>query len=148
MLTSFFERKIDPLKQAATFFGAAVAFMVLVFLLNKTGLYTADQLFPWSVATAFLLLFAVFNSMMSLNADSAFKYWGRSVYGFMGLAFANGMAAWLFSGVPLGQAHSYRWIYIVVTIGFIVFLTLVNLMRKIVSFAEKEEWNQPRQKRR
>jgi len=148
MLTSFFERKIDPLKQALAFVGATAASMILTLLLNKTGWYTVDTLFPWTIATTFLLLFAVFNSMMSLNADSALKYWGRSVYGFIGLAFVNGMAAWLVSGVPIGQAHSYRWIYIVVTIGFIVFLTLVNLMRKIVSFAEKEEWNQPRQKRR
>jgi len=148
MLISFFERKIDPLKQAAYFFGATTVLMALAWLLSQTGWYAVDRLFPWSVATAFLLLFAVFNSMMSLNADSSLQYWGRSVYGFLGLAFANGMMAWLFSGVPIGQAQSYRWIYIVVTIGFLVFLTLVNLMRKIVSFAEKEEWNQPRQKRR
>jgi len=148
MLLSFFERKIDPLKQAAYFFVATAAFMALAWLLNQTGWYTVDHLFPWSIATAMLLLYAVFNSMMSLNADNSLQYWGRSVYGFLGLACVNGMAAWLFSGIPIGQAHSYRWIYIVVTIGFLVFLTLVNLMRKIVSFAEKEEWNQPRQKRR
>lgn len=147
MTLSFFERKLDPLRQALAFFGISVAFMLLVLLLDQTGWYEADRLFPWSVATAFLLLYAVFNSLMSLNADSFLKYWGRSMYGFMGLAFANGMAAWLLSGVPLGQAQSYRWIYIVVTIGFLVFLSMVNLMKKIVQFAEKEEWNQPRRRR-
>ncbi len=144
---NFFERKIDPFLQAALFFGAAVAFMLLTLLFNQTGWYDADRLFPWSIATAMLLLYAVFNSLMSLNATSSLRYWGRSVYGFIGLAFVNGLAAWLFSGVPLGEAQSYRWIYIVVTIGFLVFLTMVNLMRKIVSFAEKEEWNAPRRRR-
>lgn len=144
---NFFERKVDPFIQAAIFLGAAVVFMLLTLLFNQTGWYTVDRLFPWSVATAMLLLYALFNSLMSLNAASSLKYWGRSVYGFIGLAFANGLAAWVFSGVPLGEAQSYRWIYIVVTIGFLVFLTMVNLMRKIVSFAEKEEWNAPRRRR-
>lgn len=146
MALSFFQSKIEPLAQALLFFGAAIFFMLMTLLFNQTGWYEIDRLFPWSVGTAILLLFAVFNSLMSLNADSFMKYWGRSVYAFLGLAFANGLAAWLFSGVPIGQAQSYRWIYIVVTIGFIVFLTMVNLMRKIVNFAEKEEWNEPKRR--
>ncbi len=45
MLLSFFERKIDPLKQAAYFFVATAAFMALAWLLNQTGWYTVDHLF-------------------------------------------------------------------------------------------------------
>lgn len=147
MALSLFEQKIDPLRQAALFFGAAVVFMLLTLALDRTGWYTVDTLFPWSIATAFLLLFALFNSLMSLNADSFAQYWGRSIYSFLGLAFLNGIAAWLCSGVPIGEAQSYRWIYIVVTIGFLVFLSMVNLMKKIVTFAEREEWNQPRRRK-
>ncbi len=148
MIATIFERKIDPLRQAAMFLVAAVLFMLITLLLNQTGWYEVDRLFPWSIATAFLLLYAIFNSLMSLNSDSSAKYWGRSVYGFIGLAFANGLAAWLFSGIPLRQAQSYQWIYIVVTIGFLVFLSMINAIRKIVQFAEKEEWNEPRKRRR
>lgn len=70
------------------------------------------------------------------------------MYSFLGLAFLNGLAAWLISGVPIGQAQSYRWIYVVVTIGFLVFLSMVNLIKKIVQFAEREEWTQPRKRQR
>lgn len=147
MAPSFLERKMDPVRQAALFCGAALFFMLLTLALNSTGWYQKDQLFPWSIATAFLLLFAIFNSLMSLNADNSMRYWGRSVYCFIGSALINGIAAWLCSGVPIGEAQSYRWIYIVVTIGFLVFLSVVNLMKKIVQFAEKEEWNQPRQRK-
>lgn len=147
MSISLFESKMDPIRQALYFFAAAVAFMLVALVFNQTGWYEADKLFPWSVATAFLLLFAVFNSMMSLNADSFIRYWGRSMYSFMGLAFLNGVAAWLISGVPLREAQSYRWIYVVVTVGFLVFLSMINLMKKIVQFAEREEWTQPRKRR-
>ncbi len=147
MAISVFERKMDPIRQAVIFFGASVVFMLLTWLFDRTGWYERDPLFPWSIATAFLLLFAVFNSLMSLNADSFVQYWGRSIYSFLGLAFLNGAAAWLISGVPLNEAQSYRWIYIVVTFGFLVFLSMVNLIKKIVQFAEREEWNQPRRRR-
>jgi len=146
-LMSIYERKLDPIRQAAIFFAATLLFMAATKALDYTGFYEADRLFPWSIATALLLLFAVFNSLMSLNADSVMRYWGRSMYSFLGLALLNGAAAWLFSGVPLNQAQSYRWIYIVVTFGFLVLLSMVNLMKKIVQFAEKEEWNQPRPRR-
>ncbi len=145
----FFERKIDPLLQAVGFFGASVVFMLFVVLFRWLGWFSIDRVFPWSVATAFLLLYAVFSSLMSLNAGgAAMKYWGRSVYGFIGLAFANGIVAWLASGLTLGEAQSYRWTYVIIAICFLVFLSVVNLMRKIVAFAEKEEWNAPRRRKR
>ncbi|MGK0452465.1 MAG: hypothetical protein ACJAXE_003142, partial [Neolewinella sp.] len=44
----------------------------------------------------------------------------------------------------------YKWIYFVVTFGYLVFLSMIAFMKKIVEFAQKEEWNRPklRQKKR
>ena len=94
-----------------------------------------------------MLLFALLNSLMSLRADSFAKYWGHSVYSYMGLALCSGMAAWLFSGIPLRDAGTYRWIFIVVTLGFLVFLSMANFMKNIVRYAEREEWNEPRKRK-
>ncbi|MCS6928761.1 MAG: hypothetical protein NZM43_04600 [Saprospiraceae bacterium] len=145
---SFFEYKIDPLRQSAVFVGASVAFMLVTALLRWIGISAIDRIFPWSVAAAFLLLYAVFVSVMSLNASSGLKYWGRSMYGFAAVAAGNGIAAWLISGLTLSEARSYRWTYVVITICFLVFLSILNLMRKIVAFAEREEWNAPRRRKR
>lgn len=147
-MISLFERKIDPVRQAAVIFGGSVAVMLGGWALTATGIFTTEKLFAWSIATGFLLLFGIFNSVLSLNADSSAGYWGRSMYSFLGLAFANGMAAWGVSGIPVGEAESYKWIYVVVTVGFLVFISMVNAMRKIVEFAEREEWNQPRRRNR
>lgn len=144
---AFLEKKVDPVRQAAVFLGASAVLMALTRLFNLTGWYEVDPLFPWSIATALLLLFAVLNSLLSLNADSFVKYWGRSMYSFLGLALGNGLMAWFVSGVPIGEAQSYRWIYVVVTFGFLVILSMINLMKKIVQFAEREEWTQPRKRR-
>lgn len=144
----FFEHKVDPLRQAALFVGGSAVFMLLAALLRWMGVSAIDRIFPWSVATAFLLLYAVFISVMSLNASSALKYWSRSIYGFAVVALGNGVVARLISGLALGEAQSYRWTYVVIAICFLVFLSIINLMRKIVAFAEREEWNAPRRRQR
>lgn len=143
----YYKKLENPAVQALVVLTGALALMLTGWFLTVTKVYPAEPLFAWSIATAFMLLFAMLNSLMSLRADSFTRYWGRSMYSYLGLALCTGLAAWMFSGIPLREAGTYRWIYIVVTFGFLVFLSMVNFMKKIVEFAEKEEWNQPRRPR-
>ena len=145
---SISERNFSPPVQAAMVFAFSLLLMLAGVLLDKTGILEMDRLYPWTIATGLLLLFAMLNSISSLRADNSAKYWAASMYSYLGLALLNGAAAWLTSGVPLDEAESYKAIYGVVTIGFLVFISLLNIMKKIVNFAEKEEWNQPRSRNR
>lgn len=113
-------------------------------LLEWAGLLTLEQRFPYLTAASILLCFAMFNAVLSLLAPNALQYWGRSIYSFFGLTFISITLAWLLSGLRLRDAGSYWWILVVVTFGYLVFLALVNTIRTIVNFAQKEEWNQPR----
>ena len=132
--------------QAAAVFAAAMIIMGIGWGFTASGLVQFDRLFAWSIGSALVLFFAMANSLLSIRAPSFVKYWGASMYSYLALAFGTCMAAWGFSGIPLREAGSYRWIYIVVTVGFIVFLSMVNFMKIIVRFAEKEDWNQPRKR--
>jgi hypothetical protein len=130
-------------------FQAAFVLCLAVLLMGASRLFIespAQSLFPWSVGAAFMLFFAILNSLLSIRAESFVKYWQASMYSYMGLALGTGLAAWLFTGVKISEAGSYQWIYLVVSIGFIVFLSMVNFMKIIVKYAEKEEWNQPRRR--
>lgn len=138
---------LPPLKQALMVLGISIFFMVCGWLSNRMGLIEGDPLFAWSVATAFMLLFAVLNSLLSISAANALRYWRDSMYSYTGLAALNALSAWGASGISIGNAGSYKWIYFVITFSFLVFLSMVNLMKRIVRFAEREEWNQPRRKR-
>jgi len=142
--TSIFERKIDPLYQAG---GTLVAVFVSILLGSVVSAGTDDFVtpkWPWLCAASFLLFFALFNAIMSATSDNLMKYWGRSIYAFLGLAVGSGLMAWGFSGLSIGQAGSYKWIYFVVTFGYLVFLSMIAFMKRIVEFAQKEEWNRPR----
>ncbi len=138
---------IQPIKQAGLVFAGALLLMFLGWLSTVSNILPTGKLYAWSIATAFTLLFALLNSLMSLTTDNFAKYWGNSMYSYMALAVGNGLAAWGFSGIPLGEAESFRWIYFVITVGFLVFLSMANFMKKIVQFAEREEWNQPKRRK-
>lgn len=120
---------LPPWKQAL--FGAigALALMSLGALANRLGIFDEDPLFPWSIASSLMLLFALFNSILSLKADNFNQYWGQSIDSYMGLALVNGLLAWVFSGIYINDAGSYKFIYLVVTIGFIAFLSLVTVLK-------------------
>jgi drug/metabolite transporter (DMT)-like permease len=142
--TSFFEKAYNPVLQAAVIFGAGVAVTLLSKIVKATGLIEVSQTFPWMSAAAFMLFFAMFNSIFSLSSKNMMQYWGRSIYSFLGLAAASGLMAYLFSSLSINEAGSYRWIYFVLTIGYLVFLSMMATLKRIVEFAQKEEWNHPR----
>lgn len=145
---SIFEKQFNPVYQALFAFGGVVVIDIGGKLLQLSEVIHISQRFPWMTAAAIMLFFAVFNSVFSLSSENMMKYWGRSIYCFMGLAVASGLVAWLFSSLSIGQAGSYRWIFIVVTFGYLIFLTIMAMLRQIVEFAQREEWNHPRIRRK
>jgi hypothetical protein len=145
-MIQFFNKLDHPPIQALAILIAALFIMTIGWGFTASGIMAFEPLFAWSIGAALMLFYALMNSLLSIRAVSFVKYWGASIYSYLALAFCTSMAAWGFSGIPLREAGSYRWIYIVVTIGFIVFLSMVNMMKIIVKFAEKEEWNRPRKR--
>lgn len=148
--TSLFERRFDPIIQAAVCLGGVLIANVLGG--GYRGISGTEELstFPWLAVTAFMLFYAIFNAVFSVSSKELLKYWSRSLYGYILLAGGGGLMAWAISGQSIFNAGSYSWMYIVVTIGYLVFISMITLMRKVVEFAQREEWNAPkiRQKKR
>lgn len=146
--TSLFDRAYNPMVQAGIVLGAGLITMLGAKMLNLTGWIEVGDRFPWLTAASFMLFFALFNSVFSLSSPNLNQYWGRSMFSFGALALASGLMAYLFSSIPIQEAGSYRWIYMVLTFGYLVFLSIMGFMKRIVEFAEREEWNSPKQRRR
>jgi membrane-bound metal-dependent hydrolase YbcI (DUF457 family) len=144
---SFYYKAYNPILQAGIVLGAILAVMIGGAFIKSTGLIEVGDRFPWLTAASFMLFFAMFNSIFSLSAKEMNQYWSRSMMSFMGLALASALLAWLFSSISINDAGSYRWIFIVVTIGYLVFMSMMRMMKNIVEFAEREEWNQPRKRK-
>ncbi|MEY3050297.1 MAG: hypothetical protein RLY31_82 [Bacteroidota bacterium] len=137
----------DPVIQSGVVLAAILLVNVLAAFARSAGMDVEDR-FPWTVAASFLLFFAAGNAVLSLQSADMDRYWTRSVLCFASVAVLSAFLAYLFSALPMRQAGSYRWIYIVLTIGYLVFLSMVTFMRKIVDFAQREEWNHPKVRKR
>lgn len=118
-------------------------FNIIVYMFSSVGM-EVEQRFPWTIAATFILFFAIFNALISLMTDNMDRYWTRSILSYVALAGLGGLLAWGFSSMTINEAGSYKWIYIVLTFGYLLFLSMIGFMRKIVDFAQKEEWNHPR----
>jgi Ca2+/Na+ antiporter len=107
-----------------------------------------NPLFPWLAAASCMLFFALVNSVFGLASKSYNDYWGKSMTAYIILTICSALTAYLISSVWINDASSYRWIFIVVTIGYIVFMAIIGMMRAIVRFAQSEVWTSPKQRKK
>ena len=145
---TFLTTAYSPFLQAGVILAVILLVMAGGKIMETTSLVEVDQRFPWLTSASFMLFFALFNSVFSLSADNLNKYWSQSIPSFAALAALSGLLAWLFSSITIFEAGSYWWIFIVVSFGYLVFLSLMGMARKIVEFAEREEWNAPKKRNR
>lgn len=136
--TSIFEKNISPLIQAASVIALAIVAMSLWKLGSQLGVETKQRT-PWLISSSLMLFFGLFNSVFSLASKNRFTYWRNSLYAYVLLGIIGGLLAWAFSGLTINEAGAFKWMYFIFTFSFIVFLTIINLMRKIVEIAQKQD---------
>ena len=136
---SIFSKKVDPFLQAGYVFLGILFFTFLFKLMNWIGVTQWQSYLPWSMSAAGLLFFGIFNSVMSLAFQNQNKYWFKSIIAYACLMLFGGLFSYLLSGQSLGETMSFRWLYIVFTIGYIAFLSIVRFVRKIILIAKKQD---------
>ncbi|MEM6965174.1 MAG: hypothetical protein AAF573_10425 [Bacteroidota bacterium] len=144
----FLEKVSDPVNQAGIVLVCTIFIMIITKMATWMGIAEFRDYIPWVIAASFLLFYAVFNALFSLSTDDMNKYWIRSMVSYSVLAIALGLLAYLASSVGFSEAGTIRWIFIVLTFVYLVFLSIVNFMKKIVAFAESEEWTAPKKRRK
>jgi len=133
---SILEKKIHPLKQAAGI-AAIVIFFLLIFKMVQSD--DTDPRVFWEIAATGLLFFAIMNSVLSIAFEDQNFYWLYSIIGFALLLVSCGGLAFLCSGITIDEAGSFRWIFLVFTMGYIILLAIVRTMKKIITIAQRED---------
>lgn len=137
--SSIFSKEIDPLTQAIYVFAGSLMFTLLFKIFEWTGMTSAQSYLPWTMSAAGLLFYGLFNSVMSLSAENINKYWARSIMCFGGLMIVGGLVSYLISGQTISEAMSFKWLYLVFTFGYLLFLSIVRAMKKVVQIAKKQD---------
>lgn len=135
---SIYEMEIKPFTQVAIIISTALVLMLSWLAARELGI-DLKQRTPWLISSGLMLFFGLFNSVFSLSATDRMRYWRDSIFGYIVLGFGGGFLAWLFSGLTIDEAGAFKWMYFIFTFSFITFLTIINIMRKIVDLAQKQD---------
>lgn len=131
--------------QTGPYQAASVGILVLLIagilkLLTIThAMESPDPILFWVIGGAGVLFFALMNSVVSLGATDMNKYWFYSTASYVALAASCALMAFVFSGVAINDAGSFRWIFTVLTFGYLLILSLMRFLRKIVQVAQAED---------
>jgi hypothetical protein len=131
---------VNPLVQA---FYCFVFFLILTaagLAMLKMGDWLPDSRFlPWFSGASMVLLYVFASTMNYLRANDTKIYYQRANMGFIALAVVSGFVAYFVSGLSLNEAGFYSRIYIVLTFGFLLLMSMMRFMRYIMGVAEKED---------
>ncbi len=93
----------------------------------------------WECSFAILLGYMMFNCIYSFVAKDSLKYFRNSIFSFVVLAIVGGVLSSQLSGLNVDEAGSFRWLYLVFTFVYLVFVSIVNLIKKFMEYAMKQE---------
>jgi hypothetical protein len=136
---SIYARNISPFLQASIVLVLIVIFNVITYVMYTFEMPLAKKGAPWTVFATFMLFYALVNSVLSISATSRNKYWLHSIISYIILGLIGGSLAYLVSGLSIDEAGSYRWILFIFTFCYILFLSIVRTMKKIVTLAQKQD---------
>lgn len=137
--TSFMDKTQNPIIQAVVVIIGVLVMMLIAKLIILTGSSVMGNRVFWIIAGTAILFFALFNSIISLSVSDMNKYWTRSTLCYTGLMLSSGFFAYVFSSMTIGEAGTFRWIFMVLTFGYLLFLSVMRFMRKIVQIAQTED---------
>ncbi len=136
---SIFEYKVRPMYQALTVLAIIIVVCILAKLAIMIGWFSPKVYFPYVVSFSFLLFYALANCLLSFAEDDQTKYWTESILSYVALSTLGAGISYLFSGLTISEAASFKWIFFVFTFGYVILLTIMRSMRKIVKYAQRED---------
>ncbi len=136
--TTILRRDISPFVQGGFILGLMLFFHLIVWILEICGMDLGETI-SWEISLTLLLFFALGNSVFFLNTKEKGKYWSYSITSFIVVAAASIGLSRLISGFGLSESGSIKWIYFIFSFSYLIFISIIGLMRRIVEIAIKQD---------
>ncbi len=131
---------ISPLKQGILILILFSATIMYLWVAVPT-IQEAQELRSYLFACSFLLFYIIMNSFFSFGAANRMTYYQHSIFTYLGLLILFVIICQIISTVKLNEAKSYAWLFYVFSLVYLVFMTIISLIRKIVDIAIKQDNN-------
>ncbi len=136
----------NPFQISAIVILLALLIIIVGMLISITGFIDISPSFPWTVSSSMVFFLAMILSITILKTKNIDKFMGRSILSFIITVIITGLIAYLFSGEIDNKTKIYKTIYTVISFGFLVLISILSFIKRIVNYAEKETWEAPRKK--
>jgi hypothetical protein len=136
---SIFEHDISPFRQMVVILALMIVVELLIFLFNHNSSSPILIRNYYTTALVFVFLYSIFNPILSLSTLDQNKYWMHSIISFVVICIVGISLAYLLSGQSIDEAGPFRWMYIVFSFGYLIFLGILRAMKKIVLLAQKQD---------
>ncbi|MBK7466516.1 MAG: hypothetical protein IPJ43_06705 [Saprospiraceae bacterium] len=91
------------------------------------------------IGCAIILFYIIINVVTGFKVNDLVAFYGESVYSYIGLtAFVIG-SIWLFSSHSILAQEDHKWLIKLLSIIYIVLLTILSSVKKIVGIALQQE---------
>ncbi|MBK8296323.1 MAG: hypothetical protein IPK91_03355 [Saprospiraceae bacterium] len=135
MENSIFKQYIKPGYQALLIIALYGFILLILKFLDLIEYRKFVVRFCWLFGTAFLLFYIIINSIFSFTAADKMTYFRNSIFTYVACLFVVVGLNTLISGKVVYEVDTYSWILLVFSMVYIVFITIINLLRKIVEMA-------------
>jgi hypothetical protein len=138
---SVFSRSLKPWYQGAIILFLYFLIVIILKVLHYINWVPINPMDYWKYATSLILFYIMLNCTFSITTKQKMIYYRNSIISYaVLLLLLSVLCRWL-SGYSLQNAETYSWIWMVFSFIFLVMLTIINLSRKIVEIAMKQDEN-------
>ncbi len=110
--------------------------MKLILAMDSNNLDISE---PWIISCTILFVFILINIMFAFRDESGVRYWRTSVFGYIIIMVLSFLIATIISDLPISETRTYGWLYVVFTMGYLILLSIVQLIKRLVVIAQQDK---------
>lgn len=127
----------NPLVIALFSLGLGLLIILLGLACEALGIMSLNADFPWAIMASMNLFYVMFAAVMLVISEHFLKTWGKTFYSFIGFLIVSVLVAWLFSGVSIYATGTFKTIYIVIILTFLLLMGISVAIKAVVRGTEK-----------
>ncbi|HZV71444.1 MAG TPA: hypothetical protein VFG10_17950 [Saprospiraceae bacterium] len=135
-LITIFEK---PFNQVLLIAGMTIVFSLIDLIMPHHSKLLELNSGTWIVGTAMIFCFVIINTIIALRMEPILPYWSRSIVIFAGLLVFTYAWCYLLSGKHIDDSGGFSWLWIVLTMVYLVFFVIARTMKRIVDIANDQD---------
>jgi len=141
---SILSKRIHPVKLGLITILLMIA-MMLILRMSADQQLESNKLFYWEISLVFLMAYALFSCVFSLNAVNKLKYFITSILIYIAIVIIGIVTASFFSGLAIDEAASFEWMFKLFSICYLILISVFNLMSTVIELLRKQDEDVQRQ---